>query len=43
LLICSASDINTFNILDARTYLSRLIEDAANGEPFIIARAGNRL
>lgn len=32
--------MNTFNIHEAKTHLSRLIEDAANGEPFIIAKAG---
>ena len=28
------------NMHVAKTHLSRLIEDASNGEPFIIARAG---
>lgn len=28
------------NIHEAKTHLSRLIEAAVNGEPFIIARAG---
>ena len=28
------------NMREARTHLSRLVEAAANGEPFIIARAG---
>lgn len=28
------------NIHDAKTQLSRLVEQAANGEPFIIAKAG---
>ncbi|ROO30748.1 type II toxin-antitoxin system Phd/YefM family antitoxin [Salinisphaera japonica] len=35
--------MNTFNIHEAKTHLSRLIEDAANGEPFIIAKAGKPL
>jgi prevent-host-death family protein len=29
-----------FNIHDAKTHLSRLVERAAHGEPFIIAKAG---
>ena len=28
------------NMHEAKTHLSRLVEAAANGEPFIIARAG---
>jgi prevent-host-death family protein len=32
--------MQTFNIHEAKTHLSRLIEQAANGEPFVIARAG---
>ena len=28
------------NMQEAKTYLSRLVRDAENGEPFIIARAG---
>jgi prevent-host-death family protein len=31
------------NIHEAKTHLSRLIENAANGEPFIIAKAGKPL
>lgn len=30
----------TVNIHDAKTHLSRLIDQAAKGEPFIIAKAG---
>jgi len=30
----------TVNIHDAKTRLSKLIEMAANGEPFVIAKAG---
>lgn len=30
----------TVNIHEAKTHLSRLIEDAVQGEPFIIAKAG---
>jgi prevent-host-death family protein len=33
----------TVNIHEARTHLSRLVEQAASGEPFIIARAGKPL
>lgn len=32
--------MQTFNIHDAKTHLSRLIDMAAKGEPFIIAKAG---
>ncbi len=32
--------IPTFNIHEAKTQLSRLVEAAANGQPFIIAKAG---
>lgn len=32
--------MKTFNIHEAKTHLSRLVEEAANGEPFIIAKAG---
>jgi prevent-host-death family protein len=32
--------MTTINIREARTHLSRLVEQAAGGEPFIIAKAG---
>ncbi|WP_086999066.1 type II toxin-antitoxin system Phd/YefM family antitoxin [Rhizobium sullae] len=32
--------METVNIHEAKTHLSRLIEKAAKGEPFIIAKAG---
>ena len=32
--------MRTVNMHEAKTHLSRLVEAAANGEPFIIARAG---
>lgn len=32
--------MNTVNIHEAKTHLSRLIEQAAKGKPFIIAKAG---
>ena len=32
--------MKTFNIHEAKTHLSRLVDEAANGEPFIIAKAG---
>jgi len=35
--------MNTFNVHEAKTHLSRLIEDAARGEPFVIAKAGKPL
>ena len=35
--------MHTVNIHEAKTHLSRLIEKAAKGEPFIIAKAGKPL
>jgi prevent-host-death family protein len=35
--------LRTIDIREAKTHLSRLIEQAANGEPFIIAKAGKPL
>jgi prevent-host-death family protein len=32
--------MHTYNIHEAKTHLSRLIELAAKGEPFVIAKAG---
>ena len=32
--------MDTFNIHEAKTHLSRLVEMAAKGQPFIIAKAG---
>jgi antitoxin (DNA-binding transcriptional repressor) of toxin-antitoxin stability system len=32
--------MRTFNIHEAKTHLSRLVELAAKGEPFVIAKAG---
>ncbi len=32
--------MRTYNIHDAKTHLSRLVEQAAKGEPFVIAKAG---
>jgi prevent-host-death family protein len=32
--------MKTYNIHEAKTHLSRLIERAAGGEPFVIAKAG---
>ncbi len=32
--------MRTVNMHQAKTHLSRLVQAAANGEPFIIARAG---
>jgi prevent-host-death family protein len=31
------------NIHDAKTHLSRLVDEAAKGEPFVIAKAGKPL
>ncbi|MBV8062144.1 MAG: type II toxin-antitoxin system prevent-host-death family antitoxin [Nevskia sp.] len=35
--------MRTINIHEAKTQLSRLVEQAAKGEPFIIAKAGKPL
>ena len=35
--------MRTVNMREAKTHLSRLVKAAANGEPFIIARAGKPL
>ncbi|MGH9596762.1 MAG: type II toxin-antitoxin system Phd/YefM family antitoxin [Edaphobacter sp.] len=32
--------MNIVNIHEAKTHLSKLVEEAAKGEPFIIAKAG---
>jgi prevent-host-death family protein len=35
--------MKTVNMQDAKTHLSRLVEAAAKGEPFIIVKAGKPL
>ena len=35
--------MQTFNIHEAKTQLSRLVDMAAKGEPFVIAKAGKPL
>ena len=35
--------MHTVNIHEAKTHLSRLVERAAQGEPFVIAKAGKPL
>jgi prevent-host-death family protein len=35
--------LTTVNIHEAKTQLSRLVDQAANGKPFIIAKAGKPL
>jgi prevent-host-death family protein len=35
--------MNTVNIHQAKTHLSKLVDQAAKGEPFIIAKAGKPL
>ena len=35
--------MDTYNIHEAKTHLSRLVEKAAKGEPFVIAKAGKPL
>ena len=32
--------MRTYNIHDAKTHLSKLVEKASKGEPFVIAKAG---
>lgn len=35
--------MHTYNIHEAKTQLSRLVDQAAKGEPFVIAKAGKPL
>lgn len=35
--------MQTINIHEAKTHLSRLVDQAAGGEPFVIAKAGRPL
>ena len=35
--------MSVVNIHEAKTHLSRLVDQAANGEPFVIAKAGKPL
>ena len=35
--------MQTFNIHQAKTHLSKLVEEASEGEPFIIAKSGKPL
>lgn len=35
--------MHTINIHEAKTHLSRLVDQAAKGEPFVIAKAGKPL
>jgi len=35
--------MRTVNIHEAKTHLSKLVDAAANGEPFVIAKAGKPL
>lgn len=35
--------MHTVNIHEAKTHLSRLVDQAAKGEPFVIAKAGRPL
>jgi prevent-host-death family protein len=35
--------MRTVNMHEAKTHLSRLVDQAAKGEPFVIARAGKPL
>jgi prevent-host-death family protein len=42
-IYAKGTSVRTVNIHQAKTHLSRLIKEAANGEPFIIAKAGKPL
>ena len=35
--------MKTINIHEAKTHLSRLVEEVVNGDPFVIAKAGKPL
>ena len=35
--------MRTVNIHEAKTHLSRLVDEAAKGEPFVIAKAGKAM
>ena len=35
--------MRTYNMHEAKTHLSRLVREAVNGDPFIIARSGKPL
>jgi prevent-host-death family protein len=35
--------VRTVNIHEAKTHLSKLVDEAARGEPFVIAKAGKPL
>jgi len=35
--------MKTVNMHEAKTHLSKLVDDAVKGEPFIIAKAGKKL
>ena len=35
--------MQTINIHEAKMHISRLVEQAAKGEPFVIAKAGKRV
>ena len=39
----NAQGLKVVNIHEAKTHLSRLVEEAANGQPFIIAKAGKAM
>lgn len=43
LSLLKATIMETFNIHKAKTYLSKLVDQAAKGEPFIIAKAGKQM
>ena len=40
---CALELTRTFNLREAKARLSRLVDEAAKGEPFVIAKAGKPL
>jgi prevent-host-death family protein len=42
-LVCPGGDVHIVNIHEAKTHLSKLVDQAARGEAFIIAKAGKPL
>ncbi len=45
MVLCATKlrEMKTFNIHEAKTHLSRLVDEAVRGEPFVIAKAGKPL
>jgi prevent-host-death family protein len=41
--MAAVDEMVVVNMHEAKTHLSKLVEKAVNGEPFVIARAGKKL